>query len=29
MPKDAGNHGQLGVVMKDVGTMTILVYHSC
>jgi hypothetical protein len=28
-PKDAGNYGQLGVVMKDVGTMTILVYHSC
>ena len=29
MPKDAGNYGQPGVVMKDVGTMTILVYHSC
>jgi len=28
-PKDAGNYGQLGLVMKDVGTMTILVYHSC
>jgi hypothetical protein len=28
-PKDAGNYGQLGVVMKDVGTMAILVYHSC